>query len=80
MAKPAYSDLAAEVKQLRAETKAQAAELAVLKKTLATRGDVLDIAAKGQPVKRSSADTDWLTGLPSQDRKFFERRMGVKKE
>lgn len=74
-----YGDLLVEVKQLRKETKAQADEIADLKRRLAARDP---IEAAGLPIKRTGktnpSGDDWMGSLAAQDRQFFERKLGTK--
>jgi len=53
------------------------ADIRALKRRLAERGDPLD-RMEGK-VKRGGRSEDWLDDLADQDRRFFERKLGMKK-
>lgn len=55
-------------------------EVRVLKRRLAVRAAADPLAASGKPVKRTgSGDLAFLNDLPEQDRKYMEKKLGVKK-
>lgn len=53
-------------------------EVRRLKATLAARGDSLEAVAGDKPVKRGS--DDWMASLAPQDRRHFEKKLGLGKK